>query len=867
MARITYGGARISVDGAGVTRVSQASFPASGLVARWEADAGLTTSGNRVTAWADQVGGLTVTPNDPAEGPDVTTLPSNTQGLQFNDTDGMKGTTLTGLPTGSSSGTLVCVIKPNSDASFFSGFGYGDNVSDQSRVIGCDDSLNASFDFFNDRITGPNIADTWAVLIGTYDGTTAELFVNGTSVASKTKALSTGTESINIAISFSGVSFETAFGAGFVYDRVLDAGERSQITSYLTEKYITDTTTPTLSSVSITSTTAVTASHQVHVSEAGTAWWALTTTATPLSVADLKAGTGAAAFGNDTVFGPGDKLATATGLTASTTYYAQWYAEDLVGLNSGVVVSSGVATAAPDTTAPVLSGPTDTANGSTGAAGSVSTDEGNGTLYWVASTSSTAPSKAQVKAGQDHTGASAAKSGSKAVTATGVQNITASGLNAATSYTIHFMQEDVSSNQSDVASGDGFTTDSSGEPTADATVSNLSELTSQLSTWASEGPTSPKIVDCNTGSYGSLTVSHTFSNKVTIRSANHPSTGAEFSKLDFSDASNIEARYLEVYGTGVTVQMDGSTDCGLIYCEVHGPTGGAASGHYGIQQQGGALRCYVKHCYIHHKYMGVLSQGCDDFVIEGNVIDRITNDDSHTTSSDGFTFRNNWFKRFTEAPSGHLDASQMAGGVGSTCSNYLFEGNVKMKADASEKVFQGLFSSKINNVNGTYRNNIILTDSPHGVKSSNPSAGGTSGITAVNNTCLFVTNSTNTSVYTCIVSIGQGGVLVDDNMVATSNGTSGGAGPNGVSIEVGSSNPGNYSGYATYFDNTLNRSADFGDMMPKTGSRAHWDHADPTGAHERFREIFVDGDHPGNQPGPVAAAWDALYNGDGGVTS
>src|SRR5690606_27859740 len=117
-----------------------------------------------------------------------------------------------------------------------------------------------------------------------------------------------------------------------------------------------------------------------------------------------------------------------------------------------------------DVTAPTLSSPVDAANGQTASTGSVDTDEGNGTLYWVVSTSGTAPSAAQVKAGQDHTGSAAADSGSQAVSGTGTQTLSPapSGLTASTAYTIHFMHEDAAANQSSVASGDGFTTTSAG---------------------------------------------------------------------------------------------------------------------------------------------------------------------------------------------------------------------------------------------------------------------------------------------------------------------------------------------------------------------------------------------------------------------
>jgi hypothetical protein len=114
-----------------------------------------------------------------------------------------------------------------------------------------------------------------------------------------------------------------------------------------------------------------------------------------------------------------------------------------------------------DVTAPTLSSPVDTATGTTTGSGSVSTNEGNGTLYWVVTTSSTGPSAAQVKAGQNHLGAAATDSGSQAVSGTGVQSITGdfTGLTASTAYYAHYMHEDTATNQSAVSSGDGFTTD------------------------------------------------------------------------------------------------------------------------------------------------------------------------------------------------------------------------------------------------------------------------------------------------------------------------------------------------------------------------------------------------------------------------
>lgn len=117
---------------------------------------------------------------------------------------------------------------------------------------------------------------------------------------------------------------------------------------------------------------------------------------------------------------------------------------------------------APDVTAPTLSSATDTDNGQTASTGSVTTDEDNGTLYSVVTTSTTTPTKAQVKLGQDHTGAAAASSISQAVNAPGAQAVAHSGLTESTQYYTHYMHEDLSNNQSSVISASGFITDSVG---------------------------------------------------------------------------------------------------------------------------------------------------------------------------------------------------------------------------------------------------------------------------------------------------------------------------------------------------------------------------------------------------------------------
>lgn len=117
-----------------------------------------------------------------------------------------------------------------------------------------------------------------------------------------------------------------------------------------------------------------------------------------------------------------------------------------------------------DVTAPVLTSPDFVATGSTTGTASVSTDEGNGTLYCVVTTSSTSPSAAQIKAGQDHTGSAAvfaAGSGSgQAVSGAGTQNVSVTGLTASTTYYAHFVHDDAAANESNVA------TDATGDTTS-----------------------------------------------------------------------------------------------------------------------------------------------------------------------------------------------------------------------------------------------------------------------------------------------------------------------------------------------------------------------------------------------------------------
>lgn len=103
---------------------------------------------------------------------------------------------------------------------------------------------------------------------------------------------------------------------------------------------------------------------------------------------------------------------------------------------------------AADVTAPVLSLPTGTKTGQTTATGTVTTDEGNGTLYFWASTSAT-ETAADIKT----------NGSSQAVSASGVQNVSFTGLTAGTEYYAHYVHDDAALNESNVVDSSSFTTD------------------------------------------------------------------------------------------------------------------------------------------------------------------------------------------------------------------------------------------------------------------------------------------------------------------------------------------------------------------------------------------------------------------------
>lgn len=204
---------------------------------------------------------------------------------------------------------------------------------------------------------------------------------------------------------------------------------------------IGDGTAPILTSATGTATGYTTASGSVSTDEAnGTLYYIATGNATE-SASTVKAGA------SQPVTATGLQSISLSSLSPGTTYRIHFLHEDVANNDSLVASSNEFTTDAPDVTGPTLTSPTATATGSSTATGSVNTNEANGTLYFYASTNAT-ESVATVKA----------SGASQAVTVTGVQGVSVTGLNGSTTYYLHFVHTDAADNDSTRVTSASFTT-------------------------------------------------------------------------------------------------------------------------------------------------------------------------------------------------------------------------------------------------------------------------------------------------------------------------------------------------------------------------------------------------------------------------
>jgi chitodextrinase len=188
------------------------------------------------------------------------------------------------------------------------------------------------------------------------------------------------------------------------------------------------------------------------------------------SATQVKAGknasdTAALKSGNSSLSANTESAATVTGLSASTAYDVYFVAQDDESTPNvqDSATQVDVTTAPPDTTAPTWTSgwpKVDTAT-SGGFTARAKLNEAGKAYYVVVADGATAPSTAQVKAGNNASDAAALKSGNITLSVDTEGTATVTGLPASTAYDVYFVAQDAATNpnlQSSVVKAEIFTT-------------------------------------------------------------------------------------------------------------------------------------------------------------------------------------------------------------------------------------------------------------------------------------------------------------------------------------------------------------------------------------------------------------------------
>lgn len=228
--------------------------------------------------------------------------------------------------------------------------------------------------------------------------------------------------------------------------------------------YAVDTTAPVLSSPTGTKIDSTTASGSVTTNEgAGTLYRLASTNATE-TAATIKAANLTTA-----VTATGAISVSFTGLSPNTTYYAHYVQDDAASPANTSIVANSTSFTTDALPAAVLSSPIGTATSSTSASATVSTTIGSGTLYYMFSTNAT------------ETATTIKAAFSKAVSASGTQNVSVTGLTPSTAYYSHFVQV-ANAQDSNVVNGTGFSTPSNSAPVLSSPSGSATGITTATAT-------------------------------------------------------------------------------------------------------------------------------------------------------------------------------------------------------------------------------------------------------------------------------------------------------------------------------------------------------------------------------------------------
>ena len=415
---------------------------------------------------------------------------------------------------------------------------------------------------------------------------------------------------------------------------------------------------------------------------------------------------------------------------------------------------------------------------------------------------------------------------------------------------------------------------SAGGYTPDASVATASALSAQLSAWDGNTGGATKYVRVTADITGGYTANnYSFPDGVVVY-GDGEDCSININGVDIYGCDNLNFDFIASTGDVSRIQQ-GSTGCFFRFSTFEGaPAGNAPALNHGIQiGAGGGARtdnCGVIECLVSRfNGNGIHVLNADNTIIRKNGAPEPGKDCFVGADANGIIFDRNWGPPLDKnPPAAHLDfiQGQPANNNGLGCVNVSAVGNVHYECDFDHPTglpfSHGIFLSTTAVHAGVFTDNFVAPTNQNGlvVNGVLPTTIEYNTVLALHDTGL--TASQNTRAYV----IPPGGATVRYNVERRDDA---GPGTGGLSID--------WADYDTHFGalklggdtwNTLGPGGDFSDAMPQAGSVMHWDHVSPIGAFNRLREIFVDGNHPGNSVNVVLSAWwHAVYNKHGRITS
>jgi hypothetical protein len=429
-----------------------------------------------------------------------------------------------------------------------------------------------------------------------------------------------------------------------------------------------------------------------------------------------------------------------------------------------------------------------------------------------------------------------------------------------------------------------------GFPQADQTLAAATgaALLEALEARIAGGSAEPWVIHLPPGNYGALNLDdRQLPGKTVLRSADYPSTGAEFTSISAERARNIEFEFVKVSRAGrgfidYPVNLSGARHVGFRYSDIDfgevvrnaHPRGWVPAATWGIRIWTDELtktRPQDITFYMNHIHgpatKGVYIASADRVRFEENVFEDIGADDVHVGGATFFLdFVNNWGSRRKWplwSPTGgweHTDFIQLNTYPNPTgwIRDVNFVGNVVLVGEwdpSATTPAQALFAGQTRAERIVYDNNIISANSPHGITLGILAGVTTTGNRARYNTALRVIDDFRFKTHHEVKISVPGSVETTRNVICALAGARIG---DGLVIPMQGGDAPDYTASRDYYTNPATY-ASFYDYRPVAGQPTHWAFAgDRQGAFQRFRDVIEGGKHP--KLGPAAAGWKASYD-------